>query len=373
MACLKRRGKVYYAQYYIDGQQKRINLNTSSLPAAKDRLRQIESSLYREEEILLPTRTPIAVIVEKYIEYTKGRKSPGSIDRECYYLRQTFGEITPSLQLKNPKISVNGIKRKASKPTPPIQASYFENISTADISDFISSRVRRQALAPKTANHYREILTRLFNWAMTQGGIRMPKDRNPAAQVERYRENASEIRFLSLDQIEYQINCHINYPALQAIVAVLIYAGLRRAELCWLKHEDVDLSSGDYGMIRVRAKTVEGERWQPKTRINRAVPISSKLRSILDKYNCPKGEWFFCSPEGHHWDPDNLSRYLRGKNVLAGLPWGCLDYRHTFGSHLAMKGESLYKISKLMGNSPEICRKHYAALIPESLVGSVEF
>lgn len=38
-----------------------------------------------------------------------------------------------------------------------------------------------------------------------------------------------------------------------------------------------------------------------------------------------------------------------------------------------MKGESLYKISKLMGNSPEICKRHYAALLPESLMDSVEF
>jgi len=26
-----------------------------------------------------------------------------------------------------------------------------------------------------------------------------------------------------------------------------------------------------------------------------------------------------------------------------------------------------------MGNSPEICRKHYASLIPEALVDEVEF
>jgi hypothetical protein len=38
-----------------------------------------------------------------------------------------------------------------------------------------------------------------------------------------------------------------------------------------------------------------------------------------------------------------------------------------------MKGESLYKISKLMGNSPEICSRHYAALIPEEMGDSVEF
>jgi hypothetical protein len=51
---------------------------------------------------------------------------------------------------------------------------------------------------------------------------------------------------------------------------------------------------------------------------------------------------------------------------------GCLGFRHSFGTELAMKGESLYKVSGLMGNSPEICRKHYAALIPKSLSTSVE-
>jgi len=50
-----------------------------------------------------------------------------------------------------------------------------------------------------------------------------------------------------------------------------------------------------------------------------------------------------------------------------------LDFRHTFGSHLAQKGESLYKIAELMGNSPEICRKHYAALVPEKMHNVVEF
>jgi len=48
-------------------------------------------------------------------------------------------------------------------------------------------------------------------------------------------------------------------------------------------------------------------------------------------------------------------------------------YRRTFGSQLAIKGESLYKISTLMGNSPEICRRHYAALLPEALAGTVDF
>jgi site-specific recombinase XerD len=51
-------------------------------------------------------------------------------------------------------------------------------------------------------------------------------------------------------------------------------------------------------------------------------------------------------PDGH---------YLRKASEEAGLEWNCLDFRHTFGSQLAMKGESLYKVLNLMGNSQEIC------------------
>jgi hypothetical protein len=38
-----------------------------------------------------------------------------------------------------------------------------------------------------------------------------------------------------------------------------------------------------------------------------------------------------------------------------------------------MKEESLYKTATLLGNSPEICRRHYAALLPETMSGTVEF
>jgi integrase len=170
------------------------------------------------------------------------------------------------------------------------------------------------------------------------------------------------------------------------MVAVLIYAGLRREELLWLTLDDVQLSSrqGGNGLIRVQAKTIEtdaGPRsWQPKTKVNRAVPISSTLRNYLDRYTPPAsnesagGGWFFPAPTGGWWDPDNFSgRALRQANTDANLRWTCLDYRHTFGSQLAQRGVSLYKISALMGNSPEICWRHYASLIPEAMGDEVEF
>jgi integrase len=352
-----------------------VSLHTTSLQVAKEKIRQIESAQARGTDIPLPTRTPLAKVLKAYIQNLNTVKTPRNVQRDIHYLRSTFGPICPEMELKNKKISQKGIKRPGKDYVPPIEVNFFEQITTFDIANFIASQVRSKGLAPKTANRYREILTRLYNWAMEQYGIRMPENKNPAAKVERYKERAQSIRFLSLEQIDEQLTTLKDHPQLQTMVAMYIYAGIRREEALWLTINDVDLNSGTNGMIRIQAKTVDGEYWETKTQVNRVVPISNSLRKYLDQHISPyaKQEWFFPSPKGVRWDVNNFSQALAKRNKVNNLPWTCLDYRHTFGSLLAMKGESLYKISSLMGNSPEICRKHYAALIPEALSDCVNF
>lgn len=213
----------------------------------------------------------------------------------------------------------------------------------------------------------------MFSYAIEHYGYVCPDKRykNPVEGVRRQREIAPIIKWLDVEEIEEQLDICAKYPHIHVLVAVYIYAGLRREEALWLTKKDVDLKER---FIRVQAKTINGQFWQPKTKKNRLIPISNALFEILEEYrpahNCT---WFFPSPQGKRWDPDNFSQDLRKINRANGLNWSCLDFRHTFGSHLAQKGESLYKISKLMGNSPEICRKHYAALIPEEMTDVVEF
>ena len=394
MASLKQRGGSYYLQYYLPGRkQKRVNLRTDSYQVARERLRQFESARARGVEAPLPTSTPIADVVTDYVAHVRATKTAKSAQTDVYYLRDAFGPICPALQVTSRKLS------SASKKRPPragqdrrvraavIEADTFERITTADVSRFLAARVQSRGLAAKTANRYREILVRLFNWAAEQRGVRLPGGVNPAARVERYRERAPQIQFLTLAQVDEQLDALADAPQLQAMVATLIYAGLRREELLWLTHEDVDWDAPPRGLLRIRAKTIGGESWEPKTKVNRAVPVSRALRPYLERQRrrpitrgargggnaAGASTWLFPAPAGGRWDPDNFSSDLRDANRRAGLAWGCLDFRHTFGSQLAMKGESLYKISKLMGNSPQICQRHYAALLPESLTDSVEF
>ncbi len=381
MASLKKRNGIYYAQYYIAGKQRRVSLQTDSLQIAKEKLRRIESAQARGEEEILPTRTPIADIVTAYVAHIRQHKTPKSAQTDIYYLREMFGPICESLTTTSRKPNPNGRKRPLKNGQDRrfrkqvIEADFFEHITTQDVADFINFQVRSRGLAPKTANRYREIINRLFNWSIGEGRVRLLGENNPVAKVQRYKERAPEIRYLTLPQIDEQLDALSEHRQLQTMVAMYIYAGLRREEALWLTIDDVDLHVSKHGRMRIHAKTIGYESWQPKTKVNRAVPISASLARYLIRYKPRQSDqgWYFPSPEGARWDPDNFSSNLRTVQRKAGLQWTCLDYRHTFGSHLAQNGISLFKISKLMGNSPEICRRHYAALIPDSLTSEVEF
>ena len=372
---IKKRGKVFYLRFSENGARKRISLHTDSVEEAKELQRQFDSARARGERDTLPTKTPLGNAVASYAAHMKATRTQHGYTADLSYLRNAFGPVCESLE---PRRRYYGTLKEAADTRcrdALIRAVYLEDVSVPQVSDFIRDHVVRYGLQAKTANRYREVLGRLFSWSMQEGGVRMPGNVNPASKVKRYKERAPEIRFLTLTQIDQQLEALQDYPVIRAMVAAYIYAGLRREEGIWLTVEDIDASAVGAGVVRIRAKTVDGKFWETKTKVNRVVPISRALGKILDTYVRPPvpGPWLFPSPRGKRWYPDNFSQALRSVNRAAGLPWSCLDFRHTFGSQLAMKGESLYKISTLLGNSPEICRKHYAALMPESLAQSVEF
>jgi len=361
--------------------KKRRSLRTKNHQIAKARLRNLEQTLQGADDSHLPTRTPLPEVLDHFANHIRAHKRPKSAQTELGRLRFIFGPITPALANTSHLFPSPANNKAGGGPSGHhsavrrIESTIFEQIGTLEMSTFIQDNARKYEWSGKTANDYRQLLVRLFNWAMEEGDVRMPNDRNPAVKVTRYRENKSPITFLTLQQIEEQLAALAPYPQLQTMVAVYIYAGLRREEALWLQLDDVDMRAGKHGVLRIRAKTVNSVYWRPKTGIDRIVPISSTLRYYLDRYApCTSADnWLFPSPKGVWWNPDNFSHDLRQVQEEIGLDWSCLDYRHTFGSQLAQKGESLYKISTLMGNSPDICRKHYAALVPETMTDTVEF
>lgn len=235
-------------------------------------------------------------------------------------------------------------------------------LAPAAISDYLSGRAAAGRSA-KTLNRQREVLHTFCAWLVEREEL----EKNPVARVRRAEEPAPRIRYLRVDQVEELLRVLEPDPLLLPLAATLACAGLRLGEALWLRWDDVDL---ERRLITVRGRH-DGS-WQPKTRRNRAVPISPRLLPYLAA--APRrGEFAFASPRGKRWEGRNVHRRWTKRLRAAGLSWRLADLRHTFGTLLVMRNVSLVKVAALLGNSPEICRRHYAHVATEELHRDVAF
>lgn len=284
-----------------------------------------------------PERAPLPIkeSIERYAAWQAGRKEPASWRRDRGVLERFIRTL---------------------------DARDLAEITPAQITSYISQQATR-GRAPKTQNRTREVLHTMFAWFVESDELEI----NPVRRVRRAVEPAPVIRALSVSELDALLE-RLRGTRLAAMVATIACAGLRRGEAVWLHRGDIDLASG---AIRIRAK--HDRAWQPKTKRNRSVPISPRLRTVLESEWTPGDPWAFPAPRGGRWDGTNLHRAWRNLIRRHGWNWTFLDLRHTFATLMVSRNVSLAKVSALMGNSPEICRRHYAHISTEDLRAEVDF
>lgn len=369
---LFRRGKVWWIQFRSSGQRVRESLQTENRKLA-DELRVRREQELQRQRLGLPPVLPVVP------DGVPAPASPsGSIEvapksvlvshaEELARIRAEYGDW--STGHKRPKTILNDRKRlDAFFAT--VKGKALGEVRTVDVERFLTAAATA-GRSPATRLRHREILHAFWRWACRQGYC----ERNIVADVPRPKVPERDPVFLSLEQVDALLGA-VAGSNVEAAVAVAVFAGLRREELCWLTWDDVDLDAAT-PVLRVRAKTIDGESWQPKTKRDRKVPVSPRLLVVLKRHRDvgrAKGvRWLLPSPHGCRWDPDNLSATIRELLQAAGLSWNLLQLRHTFGSQLARRGVSLLKIARLMGNSPAIASRHYINLVPEEMADEVAF
>ncbi len=344
MASVYKRGRTWWISYYVGGRHRCQSLKTDSQKVAEMFRKKYEYEL-ATKTLKIQDKVDLESLVTEYLKDVEARCSEKTHETSRVFFKW-FQKKTGF--------------------------TYLNQLSPATVQDYFR-QFQIDGRAPTTVNRYREILHAFFNYAIRAGTWVLE---NPITKVQRMKCPDPVIRYLNLKQIDDQLEKLEKHRCIHAMVATLIYAGLRREEVTWLTMQDVDL---DHGTIMVVSKTDGDKRWCPKTKRNRPVPISSDLLPILTRFllwrrrKYAKCQWFFPSPTGQRWDPDNFSTDLRAINRGLKLDWSCKDYRHTFGSQLAQKGISLYKVSTFMGNSERIAKRHYAALEPERMREDIEF
>ena len=159
-------------------------------------------------------------------------------------------------------------------------------------------------------------------------------------------------------------------PEWRAAIALPILTGLRLGEMLALRWSNLDLTSGLLHVTRQRRRGLEGP---PKGRRNRTIPL---LQSMTDHLKAHRGtvgmrsEFVFSNPDGTPLTDGDCKWPLRRALAAAGIirPEGRIgwhDLRHTFGSHLAMKGADALQIQQLMGHSSLATTMRYIHLASE--------
>jgi len=318
MGVIRKRGKVWYIDYYLNG-KRHVRAIGKSKRIAELALKDIEVRIAKKKAGL-PIEHRISDWREQFIAYIEAQLRPRTVERYKESLAWFF-------QFR---------ERLADPPF------YLSDITSQMIEDFKIERLR-QGRKKKTVNNDLAVVRRFLNLAVQRGHLHQ----NPMDKVEMLKLTDRRLpRFLTNEELE-RIYRELGKED-RDIVRVLANTGMRWGELRHLEWRDVDL---DQRVIRIRRKRLHtGKHWEPKAGTERNIPINDTVYSILSKRKKTKG-FVFTTRTGNILHRDNVRIRLQRVCERLGIENVNLHtLRHTFCSHLVMSGVDLPTVAKLAGH-----------------------
>jgi len=360
MGAIRKRGDNWYMDLRIKGRRVRKCVGPSK-QLAELALKDAEVKIARGEFGFATIERPIDAFLDQFIEYSQAhhrltttKRYRAVIDHFRAFLKTKPGIVHLS-QLSVELIDQYKIYRKESWVNP--------NGQPINGSDNVSEHTRKGARS-HTINFEVGTLRTIFYVAVKWGLLK----ENPTKGIKKLKVNdAKKPRFLSTDECKRLLNAAP--PHLYPIILTFLTTGMRKAELENLEWQDIDFHRRK---ILIRAK----EFWQPKTG-EREIPINSKLLSLLKDLKRSNDKtthsgFVFCEKDG-----SKLKTKLREQLIRLGKQAGIEDFtkvhtlRHTFASHLVMKGVDLPTVQNLLGHTDIQTTMIYSHLSPDHLVDAV--
>ena len=213
------------------------------------------------------------------------------------------------------------------------------------------------ARAPKTVNNVLTVLSTLLKKAVEWGELA-----RPPCVIKLLPNPRKTMGFHDFDQYERLLSVARKRSA-EAYLMVLFGgdAGLRLGEIVALEWRDVDLAA--------RRLTVERSDWHghvgvPKGGRSRQLPMTQRLTAALKRARHLRSDRVLSLEDGSPMTRDRVIKAVRGAQRVAGIEQGVHILRHTFCSHLAMKGAPARAIQELAGHADLSTTQRYMHLSP---------
>jgi integrase len=222
-----------------------------------------------------------------------------------------------------------------------------------------------QDRASKTVNNVLTVLGTLLRKAVEWGVI----DRMPCV-----------IRLLPMDKAPARFHDFQEYERLVEAASVLGWrekltvllggeAGLRRGEITALEWTDVNLEKRQ---LSVQRSSWRGQITAPKGGRLRYVPMTVRLASALRGHRHLRGPRVLCDDDGRTLTEKMVGDLVRRTARRAKVAHETIHVlRHTFCSHLAMRGAPARAIQELAGHRELSTTQRYMHLSPAALDSAI--
>ena len=295
------RGKTWWASYQLDRRQQRESLKTNNLKEARRKAQIIELELQQGHRDAPPPQVAIQDVITDYVSHLKVE---GRAERTVDKYEKVLERMLAMAREK--------------------RVVHVSQMSLRFIDHFRSTR-KEVGRAPKTIYIETTIIRQMVNFALS----RQLLAKDPLKGLKNPKPRPTKQPCWSSEQLEQILNA-AKEPQL-SVYRLLADTGLRIGEAEWLTWDDIDFGRG---VIHIQPK----EGWTPKSGDARQVPMTDRVRVMLEKRS-RKTPWVFCAAASQKYPAGDqqisarrLLRSLKRLLKRIGLPEvGKLHtFRHSF-------------------------------------------
>jgi site-specific recombinase XerD len=309
---LYRRGRIWYADYYANGERFQESTGTANRREAEKHLA-LRIAEVQRGVFVKPVNITLPELGNRYIEYAKVHKRSWKRDVQMLGNLQAF-----------------------------FGPSKLRDITALRVEDYQQARVKD--VCPATSNREMALLKHMFNMAERWG---QHHGANPVRLVKFLPEN--NLRFETLSEEQEERLLMASPPYLREMILFAINTGLRTSDIFNLQWMEVDIEQR-------RLKRIVKKSDKPLS-----LPLNETAFGIIEaRLAVQHGPYVFYSPMTGDRFKDVKGALLAAVK-RAGLPkitWHM--FRHTFASRLTRDGVDLVTVKDLLGHSDISTTMRYA-------------
>jgi len=236
----------------------------------------------------------------------------------------------------------------------------LDQITTEDVQQLKAALGHRAA---KTVNNVLTVLSVMLRTAVEWDVI----TRVPCA-IKLLKTTKSAASFYDFDEYERLVEAARSDSQAYLVALIGGEAGLRCGEMMALEWTDVDLTKRQLCVARSEWK---GHVTVPKGGRLRYVPLTKRLTEALRQARHLRGARVLCDKQGQPLTQKVIQVMMRRVARRANVKPGVHILRHTFCSHLAMRGAPARAIQELAGHQDLETTQRYMHLSPAALDAAI--